>query len=178
MHRRASALATGLLVGLALLVLPGHAAPVPSQLQQPQPTITLSIPAAHLPLVRDGRPTFTPSNFSPTRTGTRTQTTTITRTPTISPTITLTPSTTKTATASPTVTETPTLTETPTDTQTPTITSTRDPALCAAEYPDVCIPPPPPDLNCGDIISRNFTVLPPDRHGFDTDNDGVGCEQN
>lgn len=62
---------------------------------------------------------------------------------------------------------------------TPTVTPTptRDPALCAAEYPTVCIPPPPPDLNCGDITFRNFTVLPPDRHGLDLDHDGIGCEQ-
>jgi len=62
----------------------------------------------------------------------------------------------------------------------PSVTSmpTRDPALCAAEYPTVCIAPPPPDLNCADIEFRNFEVLAPDRHHFDTDHDGVGCEQN
>lgn len=53
---------------------------------------------------------------------------------------------------------------------------TRDPSRCAAEYPTVCIPPPPPDLNCPDITYRNFRVNPPDRHKFDTDNDGIGCE--
>lgn len=57
-------------------------------------------------------------------------------------------------------------------------TPTRDPAMCAAEYPTVCIPPPSPDLDCGDIPYRNFTVLPPDRHKFDSDDDGIGCEQN
>lgn len=67
-------------------------------------------------------------------------------------------------------------TATTTPTGTPTPTATRDPSLCAAEYPTVCIPPPPPDLNCGDIPYRRFTVLPPDRHRFDTDNDGIGCE--
>jgi hypothetical protein len=61
-------------------------------------------------------------------------------------------------------------------TNTPTPTSTRDPAVCAAEYPTVCIPPPPPDLNCPDIPYHNFPVLPPDRHRFDSDGDGVGCE--
>jgi micrococcal nuclease len=40
----------------------------------------------------------------------------------------------------------------------------------------VCIPPAPPDLDCGDIAHRQFTVLPPDPHGFDGDHDGVGCE--
>lgn len=50
-------------------------------------------------------------------------------------------------------------------------------ANCDAAYPTVCIPPPPPDLNCGDISFRRFTVLPPDPHGFDgSDDDGIGCE--
>ena len=53
--------------------------------------------------------------------------------------------------------------------------------LCSASYPDVCIPPPPPDLDCGEIAPRNFTVLhgvaAPDPHGFDADGNGVGCEE-
>ncbi|MEM6839902.1 MAG: hypothetical protein AAF609_24080 [Cyanobacteria bacterium P01_C01_bin.120] len=50
---------------------------------------------------------------------------------------------------------------------------------CDAAYPDenVCIPAPPPDLDCKDIEYRNFTVLEPDPHRFDGDNDGIGCEQ-
>ena len=48
---------------------------------------------------------------------------------------------------------------------------------CSPAYPDVCIPPPPPDLDCGDIKFRKFKVLPPDPHNFDSrDKDGVGCE--
>ena len=52
---------------------------------------------------------------------------------------------------------------------------------CSLSYPSVCIPPPPPDLDCDDITARNFTVLhngaDPDPHGFDgNDNDGIGCE--
>jgi hypothetical protein len=51
---------------------------------------------------------------------------------------------------------------------------------CAASYPTVCILPPPPDLNCGDIPYRNFRVrwdVPdPDPHHFDGDHDGIGCE--
>jgi hypothetical protein len=47
---------------------------------------------------------------------------------------------------------------------------------CDPSYSGVCIPPFPPDLNCGDISDRRFTVLPPDPHGFDGDNDGIGCE--
>jgi hypothetical protein len=47
---------------------------------------------------------------------------------------------------------------------------------CDASYPDVCIPSPPPLLNCGQITYRNFRVLPPDPHRFDADQDGIGCE--
>ena len=47
---------------------------------------------------------------------------------------------------------------------------------CDPSYPDVCISPPPPNLNCGDISERRFTVLSPDPHGFDRENDGIGCE--
>lgn len=43
-------------------------------------------------------------------------------------------------------------------------------------YPTVCIPPPPPDLDCRDIPYRRFKVLPPDPHNFDGDHDGIGCE--
>jgi micrococcal nuclease len=50
------------------------------------------------------------------------------------------------------------------------------PGNCDPSYPSVCIPPPPPDLDCGDISFRRFTVLPPDPHGFDGDDDGIGCE--
>ena len=49
-------------------------------------------------------------------------------------------------------------------------------AECDPSYPGVCIPPPPPDLNCGDIEYREFVVLPPDPHGFDRNEDGIGCE--
>ena len=51
-------------------------------------------------------------------------------------------------------------------------------SVCDPSYPDpgVCIPSYPPDLDCRDIGHRGFTVLPPDPHGFDDDNDGLGCE--
>ena len=49
---------------------------------------------------------------------------------------------------------------------------------CDSAYPDVCIPPPPPDLNCKDINHQNFRVIKhPDPHGFDHDKDGIGCEK-
>ncbi|MDX1596516.1 MAG: hypothetical protein R3327_06195 [Nitrosopumilaceae archaeon] len=48
---------------------------------------------------------------------------------------------------------------------------------CDMSYPDVCIPSPPPDLDCTDISYRNFKVLSPDPHRFDGDKDGIGCER-
>ena len=46
---------------------------------------------------------------------------------------------------------------------------------CDSAYPDVCIPPPPPDLDCGDLEYRDIRVLPADPHNLDSDGDGVGC---
>lgn len=48
---------------------------------------------------------------------------------------------------------------------------------CHPSYPDVCIPPPPPDLDCGDIPFCRFRVIGDDPHRFDGDNDGIGCER-
>lgn len=47
---------------------------------------------------------------------------------------------------------------------------------CHPSYPTVCIPPPPPDLDCGDIPYRRFRVVGSDPHRFDRDRDGIGCE--
>ena len=47
---------------------------------------------------------------------------------------------------------------------------------CDPSYPTVCIPPPPPNLNCDDIPYTNFRVEGDDPHGFDSDDDGIGCE--
>lgn len=46
---------------------------------------------------------------------------------------------------------------------------------CDPSYPDFCIPPPPPDLDCADV-GRAFTVRGSDPHRFDREGDGVGCE--
>lgn len=68
-------------------------------------------------------------------------------------------------------------TETPSTTLLPTTESgPGQSAACDPAYPDACIPPPPPDLDCGDVAYRRFRVLAPDPHGFDGDNDGIGCE--
>jgi hypothetical protein len=66
----------------------------------------------------------------------------------------------------------------PTATPVPPPTAVPAPASnCHPSYPTVCIPPPPPDLDCGDIPYRRFTVVGSDPHRFDGDNDGIGCER-
>ncbi|MGH7563429.1 MAG: thermonuclease family protein, partial [Gemmatimonadota bacterium] len=47
---------------------------------------------------------------------------------------------------------------------------------CHLSYPDVCIPPPPPDLDCSDVPHARFRVTGEDPHRFDGNRDGVGCE--
>lgn len=99
-----------------------------------------------------------------------------------------TPTATATSTSTPTPQPTPTATPTPQPTATPTLpppTPTPQPPTptpvppaqdCLASYPDFCIAPGTPDLDCGDIPYRRFRVLPPDPHRFDADHDGIGCE--
>jgi len=129
-----------------------------------------------------GTPTMTPTatttaTIAPTSTSTGTATPTRTAAPTATMTVTSTntPRPTATATATPSRTPKPTATTKPT--RTPKPTATRDPG-CDPAYPTVCIPSPPPDLDCSEIEYRNFTVLPPDPHNFDSDDDGIGCESN
>lgn len=97
----------------------------------------------------------------------------------VTPPLTTTTTTSTTDTSSTSTTATSTTTST-TTTTTSTTTSTTPPSNCAPSYPTVCIPPPPPDLDCGDIPYRNFTVIytvpSPDPHRFDGDHDGIGCE--
>ena len=47
---------------------------------------------------------------------------------------------------------------------------------CDSSYPNNCISSPPPNLNCEDTSDKDFEVLPSDPHGFDRDEDGIGCE--
>ena len=47
---------------------------------------------------------------------------------------------------------------------------------CDPSYPTVCIRPPPPDLDCGDVPYKSFRSLQPDPHRFDGNKDGYGCE--
>ncbi len=51
-----------------------------------------------------------------------------------------------------------------------------DEPSCDPSYPDVCITPYPVDLDCDEISYSNFRVIGSDPHGFDADNDGIGCE--
>ena len=50
-------------------------------------------------------------------------------------------------------------------------------AKCDPSYPTVCIAQYPPDLDCGEIPYVNFKVIGSDKHGFDADHDGIGCER-
>lgn len=52
--------------------------------------------------------------------------------------------------------------------------NTPDSAVCNNSYPDFCIGP---DVDCKDIIKRNFRVLEPDPYNFDIDGNGRGCEE-
>jgi len=58
-------------------------------------------------------------------------------------------------------------------------TGTAPPVLCAESYPTVCVPPPPPRLECNDIPYKNFQVrrdVPSaDPQHLDNNGDGVGC---
>ena len=70
----------------------------------------------------------------------------------------------------------PTPTPVPIPAPVPLVPPPPPPGNCDPNYPGVCIPPYPPDLDCGDIPYRRFQVLAPDPHGFDGDHDGIGCE--
>lgn len=66
--------------------------------------------------------------------------------------------------------------ETETPSNEPSVAPTESGDQCDPSYPTVCIPSPPPDLNCTDIPYRRFRVVGDDPHNFDSDGDGVGCE--
>ena len=153
-----------------------------------------------LPLSQIGAATTSYIISLPTETATFTITPTITGTSTFTRTVTPTETNTPTATSTSTITPTSTITSTSTETPTPTLTRTVTPTRthtrwptqtyvyvppsggsgnnnCHPSYPDVCIPYPPPDLDCKDIPYRNFRVIGPDPHRFDGDKDGIGCEK-
>jgi Flp pilus assembly pilin Flp len=53
-------------------------------------------------------------------------------------------------------------------------------ATCDASYPNVCVPPAPPDLDCKDLEARGIplpvTVVGSDPHDLDPDHNGLGCD--
>jgi Flp pilus assembly pilin Flp len=55
----------------------------------------------------------------------------------------------------------------------------RPPIACDSSYPEICVPAPPPDLDCSDLAERGIPVPVKvegsDPHDFDPDGDGLGC---
>lgn len=53
------------------------------------------------------------------------------------------------------------------------------PATCDASYSGACIPPPPPDLDCDDLVRMGIrgtvNVTGSDPHHLDGDGDGIAC---
>ena len=47
---------------------------------------------------------------------------------------------------------------------------------CDPSYPTLCLPLYAADLDCPQVGATNFPVYLPDPHGFDRDQDGIGCE--
>ena len=60
--------------------------------------------------------------------------------------------------------------------QTQNSSDVNPPEGCDSSYPDICISISSVKLSCFDIPYKNFKVLLPDRHEFDSDGDGIGCE--
>ncbi len=60
--------------------------------------------------------------------------------------------------------------------QTQNSSNVNSPEGCDSSYPDICISITSAKLSCFDIPYKNFKVLLPDRHEFDSDADGIGCE--
>jgi hypothetical protein len=145
----------GIVAGLVAFVL--IVTQIVSSVSATGSAIMASIPAA----ARTGTIISTPTQ---TATPSQTLTSTITHAPTI------------TSTATIAITLTPTFTLEPKNTPTLVPPASGGTDNCHPSYPGVCIPPPPPELDCKDISYRHFQVLPPDPHNFDRDSDGIGCE--
>ncbi|MBX5476188.1 MAG: thermonuclease family protein [Clostridia bacterium] len=48
---------------------------------------------------------------------------------------------------------------------------------CDPNYAGACVPPYPPDVDCGDLSARGFKVVGQDVHRLDGDHDGIACER-
>jgi hypothetical protein len=46
---------------------------------------------------------------------------------------------------------------------------------CHPSYPDICLAPRGPDIDCEDIDVFRIRVLPPDPYDLDVNGDGLGC---
>jgi hypothetical protein len=46
---------------------------------------------------------------------------------------------------------------------------------CDPSYPDICLTPRGPDIDCADLTARAFRVLEPDPYDLDLNDDGYGC---
>ena len=60
--------------------------------------------------------------------------------------------------------------------QTQNLSDVNSTERCDSSFPDICISITSAKLSCFDIPYKNFKVLLPDRHEFDSDGDGIGCE--
>jgi micrococcal nuclease len=47
---------------------------------------------------------------------------------------------------------------------------------CDPNYAGACIPPYPPDVDCGQLAANGFQVVGVNVHGLDRDHDGIACE--
>lgn len=47
---------------------------------------------------------------------------------------------------------------------------------CDPNYSGACVPPYPPDVDCGQLSAKGFRVVGTDVHRLDRDSDGVACE--
>lgn len=139
---------------VAPIVTPGNTS------EAPKPSSTMTLGNTPAP-TRTTIPTTAPSYAS-------TPAATATRKPTLKPTV---------VRSAPNVAIVPTKAPLRPPTSTGTSVAIAPRGNCDPSYPDFCIPPPPPDLDCKDVKPhKKFRVLPPDPHGFDRDGDGIGCE--
>jgi micrococcal nuclease len=70
----------------------------------------------------------------------------------------------------------PTRTPRPTEVLPPVPTDPPVAPACDPNYAGACVPPWPPDVNCGDLPFGGFQRIGGDPHDLDRDNDGIACE--
>ncbi|HVK21444.1 MAG TPA: hypothetical protein VM677_08805 [Actinokineospora sp.] len=152
-RRRAGALAA---IAVAALLTGGALLPARA------PSTLTAAPAA--------KPSMGTSTTDPTTTSAETPSTTVATT-----TLVATSTTAASATLKTTTTRTKPTTTTPAAAPQPVAAVPTKPG-CDPSYPTLCLPLTGPDLDCKQITQRKFPVRQPDRHGFDRNLDGIGCE--